>query len=323
MRMAWLIVEQRFENVYFPIISPNVTSNNATSPPIDYMNDYSLTNLCLVDLLPFSCKKIQHTGLIEDPRPYKLDPDINSNTMFLNISTNNQNTLLSDYFELTIDLDGNQLNDPENLYHISGKHPILRGQWLVLEYSIVIQLYYNDSLKGLFGFNPDKNYIYVDFKEKRVFPLANATYSMLELVPGVPPVLYEHEYTQKTFDMILSEIGGLYIVLISLLTFCFGAPKLSPWNCCQKYSLYRPIRRFSKMGFAKENIPKYKFGIPLGDLENSKENQGIDDLKNRLDALEHLLKDIYLDTNFLESVEKTRKKINEIDEEKAENQNTE
>ncbi|RIB23970.1 hypothetical protein C2G38_2139467 [Gigaspora rosea] len=208
----------------------------------------SETYVCQVQLEPSGCTTITYYDYIKDTRHY----DNTINTKLLNISTGNQPNLTPDYFD------------------INNNRSILRGQWIALEFSIVIMKYYDD-----------------------------------------PTIV----------GMLLSEVGGLHSLLVTVLVFLFGASKLSPWNCCQKYSLYIPIRRFTKMYFAEEYINKnklkFKFGIPLSSSENSKENQEIYDLKNRLDDLENLLRNFYLDNDFLKSVENKRKKI--IDEEKAEN----
>ncbi|CAG8557667.1 15910_t:CDS:2 [Cetraspora pellucida] len=43
-------------------------------------------------------------------------------------------------------MDNTKLNDSDP-YSIRGSHPILRGQWITLEFSIIIKTYYTDSTK--------------------------------------------------------------------------------------------------------------------------------------------------------------------------------
>ncbi|CAG8802734.1 10941_t:CDS:2, partial [Racocetra persica] len=196
------------------------------------------------------------------------------NTVFnitLNISTESpQNT--QDYFELTI--------YPElvsqTVHYSNSTHPILRGQWLVLEFSIIYKHMYLDRSRGIFSFDPDELFMYTEFKEKQVLPLVNASYSILELIPARPPFRHEKESFQHTFGTLLSEIGGIHNFFSALIIFFFGASKFNPWNCCERMPLFRPIRRQFKINLARRYNTKY--GIPLSD------NLNFDEIEKKSDS---------------------------------------
>ncbi|CAG8552128.1 28350_t:CDS:1, partial [Racocetra persica] len=80
-------------------------------------------------------------------------------------------------------------------------YPILRGRWLILEFSIILKNFYEDQTRGLFGFNPNKIYGYIEFKEKQVLPLVNASYSILNLTTAKPLFRYDKENFQRTYKL--------------------------------------------------------------------------------------------------------------------------
>ncbi|RGB42465.1 hypothetical protein C1646_750968 [Rhizophagus diaphanus] len=128
----------------------------------------------------------------------------------------------------------------------------------------------------------------------------------------------------------LSDIGGFYGSIEGFFAAIFGSGKLGPWGIAQTFILTSiPCVRSFGRNFAKVYVSKG--GIPL--VEDVKVRPGRDkefdkSLEERVQILETLLREYYLDEHYLEKIKyfaDSRKKLKKLkkvpDEEKTEDQN--
>ncbi|CAG8627472.1 14582_t:CDS:2, partial [Dentiscutata heterogama] len=175
----------------------------------------------------------EFSGLLDSGLLYYVGPYFSSSVygILINISTKsppNSHQDYFDYFELTINMNETILNDNQYNYYFNAKHPIPRGQLLVLEFSIRFKKFYNDQANGMFALSPDTLYGYIEFKEKKVFPLINASYSILELVPAMPPFRLDKVIFQKHLILCYQSLEASLVFFATLLIYLFGDSKLNP-----------------------------------------------------------------------------------------------
>ncbi|CAB4405867.1 unnamed protein product [Rhizophagus irregularis] len=127
------------------------------------------------------------------------------------------------------------------------------------------------------------------------------------------------------FASYLSDIGGFYGSIEGFFASIFGSGKLEPWGIAQIFILTSiPCVRSFGRNFAKVYVSKG--GIPLVEdvKDRPRRNEEFDkSLEERVQILETLLKEYYLDEHYLEKIKyfaDSRKKLKE-DEEKAKKEN--
>jgi hypothetical protein len=124
------------------------------------------------------------------------------------------------------------------------------------------------------------------------------------LLPRTPHYMREeiekYEYQPISF---ISNLGGIYGAIVALYTAMFGMSKIEPWGIFQKM-VFRcwPCRRSYRRRLAEEYISLA--GIPLG--ENVKDRPEGTSLEDRLQILEYLLKDQFLDAYYLDNLKSTK-----------------
>ncbi|CAG8525453.1 15725_t:CDS:2, partial [Cetraspora pellucida] len=84
---------------------------------------------------------------------------------------------------------------------------------------------------------------------------------------------------------------------------------LNDWGVCQTCPCWSPWRRAFKKRFARRYISRA--GIPL--IEDPRKLPEGASIKNRIAILEILLNEYYLDTSYLESISKVRKRYEEYE----------
>ncbi|RIA80949.1 hypothetical protein C1645_791530, partial [Glomus cerebriforme] len=123
----------------------------------------------------------------------------------------------------------------------------------------------------------------------------------------------------------ISNVGGFYSAIAGIFYLLFGMQKHEPWGWVQKYFFsYMPCqcRQSIKRSFARKYVSSA--GIPLVEKVNKRPEGS--SLEERVQMLETLLRDYYLDDYYLEKVKNVRikhkkllKKYNEIDRQYNEN----
>nr|CAG8509932.1 10788_t:CDS:2 [Entrophospora candida] len=103
---------------------------------------------------------------------------------------------------------------------------------------------------------------------------------------------HEAGSNEYSFGSVIANLGGFYVALNSMYVLLFGMPKLSPWGIIQKYVLScRICRRSLKAKLAKRYVTSS--GIVLAQRVSNRRNNAT--LENRVQMLETMLQDYYLD----------------------------
>ncbi|CAB4439144.1 unnamed protein product [Rhizophagus irregularis] len=115
------------------------------------------------------------------------------------------------------------------------------------------------------------------------------------------PNKYE-EYKVYGFTDYLSDLGGFYSFIEGTFSFIFGSGKLEPWGKAQILFLFGIpyIIKYSK------DLVSSSGGIPLAEkvkvISEKDDNKSIESLRERVQTLETLLKEYYLDDYYLVKV---------------------
>ncbi|CAG8561751.1 5806_t:CDS:2 [Ambispora gerdemannii] len=116
--------------------------------------------------------------------------------------------------------------------------------------------------------------------------------------PMLMTILESNGFLQKT-SSIVSKIGGFYTVVVGIFVFFFGDQRISPWGLAQIFLFScTPCRRSLKEKLAWKYVSSA--GIPFSEkVKDKPENSS---LEARVQILETLLKEYYLNTELLDKV---------------------
>ncbi|CAB4403802.1 unnamed protein product [Rhizophagus irregularis] len=125
-----------------------------------------------------------------------------------------------------------------------------------------------------------------------------------------------YEERKETFADFISDLGGFYSAVVGTFILFFGMEKHQPWGVMQRYILSCvPCRKSLSRNFARKYVSVA--GIPLAENANQRpENSSIDE---RVQILETLLKDYYIDDYYLGKVKNIKKLLEEYEEEQNKN----
>ncbi|CAI2179172.1 15483_t:CDS:2 [Funneliformis geosporum] len=172
------------------------------------------------------------------------------------------------------------------------------------EYRIAILQAYSTSYLGQLGLPPDVNLLKIEV-EKVLLPDMNADGEIVFIVKPKQPyqIRYEAEYYTSHPINIIANVGGFYGAVIGFFCFLFGSPRLSPWGIFQKYCFRCwPCRRSFKRHLAARYISSA--GIPLGEYVEERPEGST--LERRVQILESLLKEYYIDSYYLDTLRETK-----------------
>jgi len=120
-----------------------------------------------------------------------------------------------------------------------------------------------------------------------------------------PSIMHITEIRVNTVSSLLSHFGGIYGLLVAIYVLLFGVLGESPWGFAQKI---RTFNRDAKKLKAKDDIEGAfgtLSGVPLaGNViwpDDSRQPR-VDAVAERLEKLEMILSEFYLDTKYLEIV---------------------
>ncbi|GBB99471.1 hypothetical protein RclHR1_03530018 [Rhizophagus clarus] len=194
----------------------------------------------------------------------------------------------------------------DNKYVEYNNFPIIMGHRNILEFSISVHRVFSTNLMGQLDIRPD---VYsMEFKvDTRSIPLKTQSSPMdtqLVILPKNPHFLRTEieKYEYQTIS-IISNLGGFYGFIVTAYMALFGMSKIEPWGFLQKI-IFRcwNCRRSFKQHLADKYVSSA--GIPFG--ENICDRPEGTSLEDRLQILEYLLKDYYLDTYYLERLKITK-----------------
>nr|CAG8575362.1 11994_t:CDS:2 [Entrophospora candida] len=112
---------------------------------------------------------------------------------------------------------------------------------------------------------------------------------------------YETKISEYTFENAIANLGGFYVALNSMYILLFGMPKLSPWYELFNHILNDALPNSSGLMFVHSQGLKAKLakryvtssGIVLAQRVSNRRNNAT--LENRVQMLETMLQDYYLD----------------------------
>ncbi|CAG8476801.1 12675_t:CDS:2 [Ambispora gerdemannii] len=180
------------------------------------------------------------------------------------------------------------------------------GQWIQIEYLVTVHhTYYSSHLQGQLGVKPDKTWLEFSTNVRFMPRLSDSSKAIFFLQPKIHYIRYEKEtYTNNVLNSI-SRLGGFYSATAGIFVLLFGAARFAPWGITQKY-IFRCwfFRRSFKEHLARRYISAA--GIPFGE-RLAERPEGVS-LEARVQILETLLKDYYVETYYLDTLKPTRER---------------
>ncbi|CAB4398363.1 unnamed protein product [Rhizophagus irregularis] len=190
------------------------------------------------------------------------------------------------------------------------------GQWLLLEYSIIVRSSYYNQFWGLVGlFQRNVQTLNIEWHKTDFPDLPQKDRIVVGLKGRSNSTRYEIEKFQLTMMGNIANLGGFYTACAGIFFYLFGNPKLSPWGITQKVIFVCwPCRRSFQRQLANRYVSSA--GIPFG--EKVKQMPPNSSIEERLQIIEILLKDYYIDTYYIDQLKlikrKYRKKIRDYEE---------
>ncbi|PKY62383.1 hypothetical protein RhiirA4_488773, partial [Rhizophagus irregularis] len=218
------------------------------------------------------------------------------------------NSSIYDYFEISFETFTKVRKTNKEVELLSNQYFITPGRYHVYEFYFKNTKYYSSYFLGFFGSDADINETEIVIGEKILAQTPNA-FTALEL---------SHKYNFVVDDdimafnndakKIIENFGGFYGSISGIFGFLFGASKLSPWGFCQT-NLLRcwPFRQRFKKRLASRYVSRA--GIPL--VEDPRKLPPYGKIEDRIAVLEILLKEYYIDSDYLDKLGETRKKYEE------------
>ncbi|GBC04803.1 hypothetical protein RclHR1_05890004 [Rhizophagus clarus] len=216
-------------------------------------------------------------------------------------------TIDIDEFSLQNDLFIKNLNDSVNIDQLDAPTIYLTGgQWLLLEYSITVKSSYYNQFWGLVGlFQKNVQTLSIEW-HKTDFPDLPQKDTIVVGIRGKSnSTRYEVEKFQLTMMGNISNLGGFYTACAGIFFYLFGNPKLSPWGITQKVIFVCwPCRRSFQRQLANRYVSSA--GIPFG--EKVKQMPPNSSIEERLQIVEIILKDYYIDTYYIDQLKLVKRK---------------
>ncbi|CAG8522100.1 14717_t:CDS:2 [Funneliformis mosseae] len=320
------------------------TPPNETTPPLPATNDYSFEITCefrnvygpgiLTGALEdprkeetIPCDLFLRKGLgcyQFRPQPEETSDDdkndpsfVYENYVIFKIRNTTQASLVP-YFALFFDRYFHKGDDFKFISRLPPDQPKLQQQKAIIynwnsiditktnffEYSIAILQAYSTPYLGQLGLPPDVNLLKFEV-EKVLLPDMNVDGEIVFIVKPKQPyqIRYEAEFYNSHPINIVANFGGFYGAVIGFFGFLFGSPRLSPWGVFQRYCFRCwPCRRSFKRHLAARYVSSA--GIPLGEYVEERPEGST--LERRVQILETLLKEYYIDSYYLDTLRETK-----------------
>ncbi|CAB4388708.1 unnamed protein product [Rhizophagus irregularis] len=209
-----------------------------------------------------------------------------------------------DYFEISFESFTKVSKTKNKTYLNSNQYFITPGRYYTYEFYIKNTKYYSTALSGFLGLNTDKDGMDIVIEEKILAQTPNA-FTALELSARYNFIVDDDMKFKNDVKKLIENFGGFYSVISGIFVLLFGASKLSPWGICQTHLLSCwPLRRRFKKHLANRYVSRA--GIPL--VEDPRKLPSDGKIEDRVAVLEILLKEYYIDSDYLNELGKTRKK---------------
>ncbi|CAB4376964.1 unnamed protein product [Rhizophagus irregularis] len=180
---------------------------------------------------------------------------------------------------------------------------LVNEQINVIYYSFTIsKRIINDYAYGLAGGEEDEHVVFITHTD-HITTLETTNATRLVLIPTTKAIQYQEEFYYD-LGSIISNVGGFVSSLTGFFVFLFGANKLAPWGFFQKYVFKCLCIRYQKKLINKLKT-KYE---PIPFVSGRTKNVT---LEERVQNIENILKEYYLDTDFLNSLLIKHNKVND------------
>ncbi|CAG8583653.1 6747_t:CDS:2 [Rhizophagus irregularis] len=155
---------------------------------------------------------------------------------------------------------------------------------------IIEQITNNKYVYGLAGGEKDE---YVDFNAHMDHATTSTTPDKTTLIlrPTSKSIYYQEE-SYYDFNSITSNIGGFFGFLSGIFVFLFGASKLAPWGFLQTHVFNCLCTRYRRRLIRKLKSKYEPIPFVSGRTKNFT-------LEERVQSIENLLEEYYLNTDFL------------------------
>ncbi|POG61565.1 hypothetical protein GLOIN_2v1786435 [Rhizophagus irregularis DAOM 181602=DAOM 197198] len=156
--------------------------------------------------------------------------------------------------------------------------------------TIIKQITNNKYVYGLAGGEKDE---YVDFNAHMDHATTSTTPDKTTLIlrPTSKSIYYQEE-SYYDFNSITSNIGGFFGFLSGIFVFLFGASKLAPWGFLQTHVFNCLCTRYRRRLIRKLKSKYEPIPFVSGRTKNFT-------LEERVQSIENLLEEYYLNTDFL------------------------
>ncbi|CAB4472737.1 hypothetical protein RhiirA5_493748 [Rhizophagus irregularis] len=171
---------------------------------------------------------------------------------------------------------------------------IMNEQTMVVYYSITISERITDDYA--YGLAGGEVMDFVDFNAHTSAITTSKTQNITTII--LMPVSMDINYKVESyydFSMIISNIGGFFSFLSGIFVFLFGTNKLAPWGFLQTHVFTCLCTRYQRKLIRKLRT-KYE---PIPFVSGRTKNVT---LEERVQSIENILKEYYLDTDFLNSL---------------------
>ncbi|GBC24296.2 hypothetical protein GLOIN_2v1773654 [Rhizophagus irregularis DAOM 181602=DAOM 197198] len=158
---------------------------------------------------------------------------------------------------------------------------------------------------------------YIDLNaHMNILPLSSSQNTIqLGINRRSPTIQYQKEVYPRISSFI-SKIGGFFSFLSGVFILLFGTSRIAPWGFMQKYIILYMTCMICRKSLIKNVAKKYvsTAGIPF--VEKVSEMPASGTLEDRVQIIETLLKEYYLDVGFLEILKKEKTMYHKTSQEK-------
>ncbi|GBB98994.1 hypothetical protein RclHR1_03390010 [Rhizophagus clarus] len=180
---------------------------------------------------------------------------------------------------------------------------LMNEQINIIYYSFKINKRMIDNyIYGLAG-GDGLEFVNFDVQTDHINHLTTPNETTLKLIPASTDIYYQEE-TYYDLGSIISGIGGFFSSLSGIYVFLFGETKLAPWGFMQTH-VFNCLCTGYKRKFIKKLKNKYE---PIPFVSGRAKNVT---LEERVQNIENILKEYYLDTDFLNSLLVKYNKVND------------
>ncbi|CAB4392082.1 unnamed protein product [Rhizophagus irregularis] len=158
---------------------------------------------------------------------------------------------------------------------------------------------------------------YIDLNaHMNILPLSSSQNTIqLGINRRSPTIQYQKEVYPRS-NSFISKIGGFFSFLSGVFILLFGTSRIAPWGFMQKYIILYMTCMICRKSLIKNVAKKYvsTAGIPF--VEKVSEMPASGTLEDRVQIIETLLKEYYLDVGFLEILKKEKTMYHKTSQEK-------